>query len=177
MPGSDLKPFVGAKNADSATVTRRGFLEVVGTGLACLVPLRGTAALAANDVSQRSLAGDVVVLPDGGRNIFFQVIDSAEREILIEICVLEDPQILQHIEAALNRGVAVRVIVDFGKYTELAAEREHLRRYLTSAGGELHLSNPVFPEVSRRSSSSTQNGSSMAQRVSIRRHFESIATS
>ncbi len=92
-----------------------------------------------------SVAGPLTILPEDGRSIYFEAIDSAREEILIEICVLEDPQILQHLNAALQRGVAVRAIVDFRKYTHLASEREHLSRYLTSAGGQLHLSNPAFP--------------------------------
>jgi phosphatidylserine/phosphatidylglycerophosphate/cardiolipin synthase-like enzyme len=71
--------------------------------------------------------------------------DAAKDAIRIEICVLEDPQILERVQAALYRGVSVRVIVDFRKYSETASERDHLEQYLTSAGGELHLSNPVFP--------------------------------
>ena len=89
--------------------------------------------------------GTLIVLPDDGRDLYFQAIDGARREIRILICVLEDPQILEHLSAALHRGVRVRAIVDRGKYDELAAERANLAQYLTAAGGELHLSNPVFP--------------------------------
>lgn len=90
-------------------------------------------------------SGSLAVLPDDGREIYFQAIDSARHEIRIEICVLEDPQILDHLKAALNRGVQVRVIVDRGKYSDLPAESANLEQYLTAAGGELHLSNPMFP--------------------------------
>jgi phosphatidylserine/phosphatidylglycerophosphate/cardiolipin synthase-like enzyme len=89
--------------------------------------------------------GSLTVLPDDGRELYFQAIEAAKHEIRIEICVLEDPQILEHIQAALRRGVRVRAIVDRGKYGELAAESANLTQYLTAAGGELHLSNPVFP--------------------------------
>ena len=51
----------------------------------------------------------------------------------------EDPQILEHIQAALQRGVRVRAIVDRGKYDALASEQANLVHYLTSAGGQLHL--------------------------------------
>ena len=89
--------------------------------------------------------GSLTVLPEDGREIYFRAIDAAKHEIRIEICVLEDPQILERIHVALHRGVRVRVIVDRGKYGDLPAERAHLEHYLTAAGGELHLSNPVFP--------------------------------
>jgi len=89
--------------------------------------------------------GSLTVLPDDGRKPYFQAIEAAKHEIRIEICVLEDPQILEHIQAALRRGVRVRAIVDRGKYGELPAEIANLTQYLTAAGGELHLSNPVFP--------------------------------
>jgi phosphatidylserine/phosphatidylglycerophosphate/cardiolipin synthase-like enzyme len=58
--------------------------------------------------------------------------------------VLEDPQILEHLQRALKRGVAVRAIVDRSKYNALKAELDNLAQYLTGSGGELHLSNPVF---------------------------------
>ena len=90
-------------------------------------------------------SSSLAVLPEDGREIYFRAIDRARRDIRIEICVLEDPQILRRLQAALQRGVRVRVIVDRGKYSELPAERPNLAQYLTSAGGELHLSNPIFP--------------------------------
>jgi len=89
--------------------------------------------------------GSLTVLPDDGREPYFRAIDAAKHDIRIEICVLEDPQILEHIQAALRRRVRVRVIVDRGKYDELPAVSANLTQYLTAAGGELHLSNPVFP--------------------------------
>ena len=59
--------------------------------------------------------------------------------------MLEDPTILQGLKQAIDRGVHVRVIVDSGKYAALPAERENLAAYLTASGGQLHLSNPIFP--------------------------------
>jgi cardiolipin synthase A/B len=89
--------------------------------------------------------GRLTVLPDDGRELYFSAIDAASAQIRIEICVLEDPQILQHLQAALLRGVRVRVVVDRVKYSALDSEQQNLALYLTSAGGQLHLSNPVFP--------------------------------
>ena len=89
--------------------------------------------------------GVLTVLPEDGRELYFQAIDAARDEIRIEICVLEDPQILEHLQAALQRGVRVRAIVDRRKYDALASEQANLAQYLTSAGGQLQLSNPVFP--------------------------------
>jgi phosphatidylserine/phosphatidylglycerophosphate/cardiolipin synthase-like enzyme len=89
--------------------------------------------------------GSLTVLPDDGRELYFQAIDAAKHEIRIEICVLEDPQILEHLQAALQRGVQVRAIVDSGKYATTPSESANLKQYVTSAGGQLHLSNPVFP--------------------------------
>ncbi|MBV8098247.1 MAG: hypothetical protein JOZ31_03720 [Verrucomicrobia bacterium] len=91
------------------------------------------------------LPGTLTILPQDGRQLYFEAIDAAKSEIRIEICVLEDPQILAHVQAALGRGVRVRAIVDRGKYLALAPERENLAQYLTGAGGQLHLSNPMFP--------------------------------
>ncbi|WP_045227265.1 phospholipase D-like domain-containing protein [Methyloterricola oryzae] len=87
----------------------------------------------------------LTVLPDDGRDLYFQAFDAAKREIRIEICVLEDPQILARLRSALARGVRVRVIADRGKYEALESERTNLEQQVTSLGGELHLSNPQFP--------------------------------
>ncbi len=140
---SELSSPALTPTLNSATVTRREILAGVGAGLFCLTGLSNRALAIPEDSA--AVAGPLTVLPEDGRSIYFEAIDGAREEILIEICVLEDPQILQHLNAALQRGVAVRAIVDFRKYTHLPSEREHLSRYLTSAGGELHLSNPVFP--------------------------------
>lgn len=89
--------------------------------------------------------GSLAILPKDGRRVFFEAFASAQRSIRIEICVLEDPLILQSLNHAINRGVHVRVIVDHGKYEALPDEQDNLAEYLTSAGGHLHLSNPIFP--------------------------------
>src|SRR5258708_14724445 len=52
--------------------------------------------------------GSLTVLPEDGRELYFHSIDTAKDEIRIEICVLEDPQILEHVQTALRRGVKVR---------------------------------------------------------------------
>lgn len=96
-------------------------------------------------VVAQQLGSRLTVLPEDGRGLYFRAIDAARSEIRIEICVLEDPEILAHVEAALRRGVAVRAIVDFGKYQSLVSEQENLARYLVGPGGRLHLSNPIFP--------------------------------
>jgi phosphatidylserine/phosphatidylglycerophosphate/cardiolipin synthase-like enzyme len=99
----------------------------------------------AADAPAPTTPGALTVLPDDGRDLYTTAIDTARHDISIEICVLEDPQILQHLQTALHRGVAVRAIVDRGKYDSLAPERANLARYLSGAGGDLHLSNPIFP--------------------------------
>jgi cardiolipin synthase A/B len=114
-------------------------LAVVGAGAGALRPTNASAAPA------QLVPGRVTVLPDDGRGLYFDALDSARHDIRIEICVLEDPEILQHVETAISRGVRVRAIVDRGKYEVLPAEQANLARSLTGAGGELHLSNPVFP--------------------------------
>lgn len=85
------------------------------------------------------------ILPEAGRADFLRAFAEARSRIRIEICVLEDPQILAGLQQALNRGVRVQVIVDNGKYQALQPERTNLANYVVAAGGELHLSNPIFP--------------------------------
>ncbi len=89
--------------------------------------------------------GAVAIIPQDNRTVFYEAFDSAKSEIRIEICVLEDPDILERLQAALLRGVTVRVIVDNGKYQSLTDEQQNLAAYLTAYGGQLHLSNPIFP--------------------------------
>jgi phosphatidylserine/phosphatidylglycerophosphate/cardiolipin synthase-like enzyme len=89
--------------------------------------------------------GSLVVLPEDGREIYFEAFGAARREIRIEICVLEDPLVLESLKEAIDRGVRVRVIVDNGKYEALPSEQANLATYLTGAGARLHLSNPIFP--------------------------------
>lgn len=85
------------------------------------------------------------VLPEDGRRIYRKAFALAERQIRIEICVLEDPKILASLGDALDRGVRVRAIVDRGKFKALEPERQNLAAEFVAAGGELHLSNPIFP--------------------------------
>ena len=126
-----------------APMTRRGFLGVAGATLvSAALPLPELAPAFDFRVDP---AGSLSILPEDGRGIYFLAMDAAKDEIRIEICVLEDPRILERVQAALDRGVRVRVIVDRQKYGELASESANLAQYLTAAGGELHLSNPVFP--------------------------------
>ena len=89
--------------------------------------------------------GSLVILPEDGRSVYLDAFSAAQREINIEICVLEDPIILQGLMRALERGVRVRVIVDNNKYNTTPSEQINLALYLTSQGGLLHLSNPIFP--------------------------------
>jgi len=99
------------------------------------------------DKDHRSLfySGSLAVLPQDGRKIYFEAFAAAQNEIRIEICVLEDPLILKSLRHALERGVKVRVIVDNRKYQSLTDEQVNLATYLTGYGGQLHLSNPIFP--------------------------------
>lgn len=103
---------------------------------------------AAGMAGAQTAPGPLLVLPEGGRGFYIEAFNRAQRDIRIEICVLQDPQILEAIQSALNRGVRVRVIVDQAKYRSSSAadsEAANLKTYLTNAGGELHLSNPIFP--------------------------------
>lgn len=99
-----------------------------------------------NQNNQRLLhSGSLAILPEDGRQVYFDAFAAAQCEIRIEICVLEDPLILQSLNEAINRGIHVRVIVDKRKYEALPTEQNNLFSYLTQAGGLLHLSNPIFP--------------------------------
>jgi cardiolipin synthase len=132
-----------APKAFANPMTRRTFLESAGATVACLAsPLAGQAFASPH---RNGSSGILTILPEDGPGIYLQAIDAAQQEIRIEICVLEYAVILEHIQAALQRGVAVRAIVDFRKYSGTPSERDHLEQYLTCAGGQLHLSNPVFP--------------------------------
>jgi len=148
MTGDEEVPMSIDSTSDSEApispaLTRRGFLGGAGATLLTLAsPLSGQAFAPGR---ARGSGKQLTILPEDGRTLYFDAIDSATEKIRIEICVLEDPQILAHIRAALRRDVSVRAIVDSRKYYDLASERQNLEIYLTSEGGELHLSNPIFP--------------------------------
>ena len=112
-------------------------------GLACL--LAPMPVFPDVPVTPAATTARLAVLPEDGRSFFTDAFASARQEIRIEICVLEDEALLRSLQAALHRGVRVRAIVDQGKYAGLSSERANLATYLTGAGGELHLSNPIFP--------------------------------
>ncbi|MDD1648775.1 MAG: phospholipase D-like domain-containing protein [Methylococcaceae bacterium] len=112
--------------------------------IACLLVPQAAVPAVASAVEPKSTAS-LVVLPNDGRDLFTTAFASARQEIRIEICVLEDPGILGALQAALKRGVRIRAIVDRGKYLTTQAEQANLAKFLTAAGGELHLSNPIFP--------------------------------
>jgi phosphatidylserine/phosphatidylglycerophosphate/cardiolipin synthase-like enzyme len=96
-------------------------------------------------LSAAALADTLRILPEAGRADFLRAFAEARFRIRIEICVLEDPQILAGVKQAIDRGVGVQVIVDNGKYQDLTAEQTNLANYITASGGQLHLSNPIFP--------------------------------
>ena len=96
-------------------------------------------------LSATALAGTLKILPEAGRSDFLKAFAEARFRIRIEICVLEDPQILAGLQQAIERGVRVQVIVDNGKYQALPSEQTNLTNYIVASGGELHLSNPIFP--------------------------------
>ncbi|MEY3083286.1 MAG: hypothetical protein RJA94_3271 [Pseudomonadota bacterium] len=92
-----------------------------------------------------AIAGTLKILPEAGRADFLKAFAEARVRIRIEICVLEDPQILAGLQQAIERGVRVQVIVANGKYQALPSEQTNLANYIVASGGELHLSNPIFP--------------------------------
>lgn len=103
------------------------------------------AAAVCVSLSTTTLANTLKILPEAGRAEFLKAFGEARFRIRIEICVLEDPQILAGLQQALQRGIRVQVIVDNGKYQALQPERTNLANYIVASGGELHLSNPIFP--------------------------------
>jgi cardiolipin synthase len=112
----------------------KGYIRAVLLAFAVCVSLSAT-----------TLAGTLKILPEAGRADFLKAFAEARFRIRIEICVLEDPQILAGLQQAIERGVRVQVIVDNGKYQALPSEQTNLANYIVASGGELHLSNPIFP--------------------------------
>jgi phosphatidylserine/phosphatidylglycerophosphate/cardiolipin synthase-like enzyme len=113
--------------------------------LAALVVALVLVGCSSSAASSSGRAARLWVLPGAGRTVYLDAFRSATRDIRIEICVLEDPQILAGVARAIRRGVRVRVIVDRSKYAALAAERANLAATVVGRGAELHVSNPVFP--------------------------------
>jgi len=98
-----------------------------------------------NNTTSFYYPGSLITIPQDGKTLYYEAFAAAKKEIRIEICVLEDQEILSHLQQALLRNTTVKVIVDHGKYISFQPERDNLATYLTSSGGLLHTSNPIFP--------------------------------
>ena len=120
--------------------------------------------------------GAVAVLPEDGRELYFRAIAAAEHEIRIEICVLEDPQILEQlrrlsIAASGSRDCrSHQVRRSSGGASESRAVPDGFRRRVA-------LEQPGFHGAFPRSSSSTPTWSSTAPRALTRRRSCSTGTS
>ncbi len=92
-------------------------------------------------------ANSLMTLPEDGRSVYIQAFEAASKSIQIEICVLQDPELLKSLKNALLRNpqLQVQIIVDRGKYNAVVSEQENLSANLTNLGTQLHLSNPIFP--------------------------------
>ena len=69
-----------------------------------------------NNTSLKVLGADINVTlfkePDNGRAPILDAINSAQKEILVEVYLLSDKQIIQALEDAKQRGVAVDVMLE-----------------------------------------------------------------
>lgn len=83
--------------------------------------------------------------PQAGRGPILKAIQTARSEIRVGICNYSDPELIDALISAEARGVKVRVILDRADYQAKPPEQEQAARLL-SAGVQVQLSNPVFPQ-------------------------------
>jgi phosphatidylserine/phosphatidylglycerophosphate/cardiolipin synthase-like enzyme len=85
----------------------------------------------------------LVVLPDESAKPILDVIAAATKSLRVKMFVFSDPELLQAVIAAHQRGVKVRVMLN-GARRDGADDNAATRKALTDAGIEVNDSNPDF---------------------------------
>jgi phosphatidylserine/phosphatidylglycerophosphate/cardiolipin synthase-like enzyme len=85
----------------------------------------------------------LIVLPDDSARPVLDAINRATKSLRIKMFVFSDPQLLNAVIAAQQRGVEVRVMLNPARRTG-ESENEEARARLTEAGVEVLDSNPAF---------------------------------
>lgn len=85
----------------------------------------------------------LIVLPDDSARPILDAINRATKSLRIKMFVFSDPQLLNAVIAAQQRGVEVRVMLNPARRTG-ESENEEARARLTEAGVEVLDSNPAF---------------------------------
>ncbi len=83
------------------------------------------------------------VEPDDGRQPLLNVINSAQKQILVEDYLLSDPDIILYLEEADKRGIEVRVLLEEHPFGG-AGLNQKAKPELESAGVEVRWANPNF---------------------------------
>jgi phosphatidylserine/phosphatidylglycerophosphate/cardiolipin synthase-like enzyme len=89
--------------------------------------------------------GDVglILQPDDGRDPILAEIEAAKRTITLEIYLLSDQIIIAALEAASQRGIEVRVLLEEHPFGGAGGQPETFQR-LQNAGLDIRWSNPAF---------------------------------
>lgn len=85
----------------------------------------------------------LIVLPDDSARPILDAINRATKSLRIKMFVFSDPELLNAVIAAQQRGVEVRVMLNPARRTG-ESENEEARARLTEAGVEVLDSNPAF---------------------------------
>ena len=85
----------------------------------------------------------IIILPDDTVEEIINAIKTAEKSILIKMFLFSDPDLLNAVVAAKNRGVKVKVMLNPARRNG-EEENEDTRKLLEEAGIEVRDSNPYF---------------------------------
>ena len=85
----------------------------------------------------------IIILPDDTGKEIIDAIDNARDSILVKMFLFSDPQLINAVIAAKDRGVKVRVMLNPARRNG-EEENEDTRRVLAQAGIEVRDSNPEF---------------------------------
>jgi cardiolipin synthase len=93
----------------------------------------------ANSNSNRT----ILILPDDTKKPIIDAIESAKKTIKIKMFVFSDPDLVNAVIAAKNRGIHIQVMLNPARRNG-EAENEDTRKKLLDAGIEVRDSNPAF---------------------------------
>jgi cardiolipin synthase len=86
----------------------------------------------------------VFVEPDAGAAPVLAAIAGATGSLELEIYLLSDTSVIQALEEAANRGVDVRVLLEYAPFGDAGTAAQITAAKLTAAGVHVKRSNPTF---------------------------------
>jgi phosphatidylserine/phosphatidylglycerophosphate/cardiolipin synthase-like enzyme len=120
-------------------------LAVSGCGSSVpLVAARSTACSALCQVGNGATRVSVFVEPDAGASPIVAALVTATTSIDVEVYQISDVPVIHALEDAANRGIAVRVILEFAPFGDTGVAAQVTAEELRTAGVQVESGNPAF---------------------------------